>query len=43
MTTLKKFAAVVRLNIRLQLMDPTPTLNSEHLPSCYDSFYGACF
>ena len=26
MTTLKKFAAVVRLNIRLQLMDPTPTL-----------------
>ena len=26
MTTLKKSAAVVRLNIRLQLMDPTPTL-----------------
>ena len=24
--TLKKFAAIVRLNIRLQLMDPTPTL-----------------
>ena len=26
MTTLKKSAAIVRLNIRLQLMDPTPTL-----------------